>query len=174
MFKVSWKGRPKPAERPRTRFSKDKKSFYVYNPPSYYLYQQELIRFFSSFKEEPEMIEMFDKKNLVYGLSIKLIFRLKSSGKNLFYGKRPDIDNLYKAVVDALFLSDVNQVEDGLLTDKEGNAVFDRKGNQKIKYRQKIDDSRVIHTEILKLRVDSTEDEGFTIMIRNVGKEDIE
>lgn len=99
---------------------------------------------------------------------------MKSNGKNLFYGKRPDIDNLYKAVVDALFLSDVNQVEDGLLTDKEGNAVFDRKGNQKIKYRQKIDDSRVIHTEILKLRVDCAEDEGFTIMIRNVGKEDIE
>lgn len=174
MFKTSWQGRPKPAERPRTRFSKDKKSFYVYNPPSHYLYQQELIRFFSQFKEEHSLVELFEKRHIVYGLSVKLIFRLKSKGENPFYGKRPDIDNLYKAVIDALFLSEVNQVEDGFLTDKEGNPIFDKKGNQEIKYKQKIDDSRVIHTEILKLRVDSAEEEGFTLVIRNVGKEDIE
>lgn len=173
MFKAEWKGRPKPAERPRPRFSKNKKSFYVYNPPNYYLYQKELINFFSSFSEEDNLKELFDKKTLVYGLSVKLIFRLKAKGKAPFYGLRPDIDNLYKAVVDALFLSECNQLEDGFLTDKEGNEIYDGKGSPLIKYKQKIDDSRVIHSEILKLRVDSEEEEGFTIVIRNVGKEDI-
>lgn len=173
MFKAEWKGRPKPAERPRTRFSKNKRSFYVYNPPSYYLYQKELVSFFSGFSEDDKLKELFDKKEIVYGLSVKLIFRLKGKGNLPFYGLRPDIDNLYKAVVDALFLSKCNQIENGILTDNEGNPICDRSGTPLIKYKQKIDDSRVIHTELLKLRVEEEEEQGFTIIIRNVGKEDI-
>lgn len=181
MFKVSWKGRPQPAERARPRFSKNKDSYYMYNPPSYQKYQKKLIDFFSKYSDDPELKKLFDKKRLIYGLSVKIVFRLvastgknqSSTGKNPFYGKRPDIDNLYKAVVDALFLSKGNQIEDGFLTDADGEPIVDSKGDSLIKYKQKIDDSRVIHTELLKLRVDDEDQEGFTIIVRNVGREDI-
>lgn len=173
MFKVSWEGRPQPTERARPRFAKNKKSYYMYNPPSYQDYQKRLVEFFSEYSEDPELKKLFDKKQLIYGLSVKIVFRLSSKGEKPFYGKRPDIDNLYKAVVDALFLSECNQVEDGYLTDSEGNQIVDSKGMPLIKYKQKIDDSRVIHTELLKLRVDDAEQEGFTLVVRDVGKEDI-
>ncbi|WP_132981489.1 RusA family crossover junction endodeoxyribonuclease [Pediococcus pentosaceus] len=173
MFKISWEGKPQPAERARPRFSRNKDSYYMYNPPSYQMYQRSLINFFSKFSEDPDLKALFDKKQLIYGLSIKIIFKIQSKGKNPFYGKRPDSDNLYKAVVDALFASKVNQLEDGYLTDKEGNYVFDSKGNPLIKYKQKVDDSRVIHHEVLKLRVDEFQEQGFIVVIRNVGKDDI-
>ncbi|MGP9052393.1 RusA family crossover junction endodeoxyribonuclease [Lactiplantibacillus plantarum] len=173
MFKVSWKGRPQPAERARPRFSKNKDSYYMYNPPSYQKYQKKLVDFFSEYSDDPELKKLFDKKRLIYGLSVKIIFHLASNGKNPFYGKRPDIDNLYKAVVDALFLSKCNQVEDGFLTDANGDPIVNSKGDPLIKYKQKIDDSRVIHNELLKLRVDDEDQEGFTLIVRDVGREDI-
>ncbi|GAA3267941.1 hypothetical protein GCM10017706_32840 [Lactococcus lactis subsp. hordniae] len=71
-------------------------------------------------------------------------------------------------------MSAVNQIENGYWVDKNGEFILDADGNKTIKYKQKIDDSRVIHTELLKLRIDSEAEEGFTITVRNVGKEDIE
>lgn len=174
MFKVTWEGRPRPAERPRARFSADKRTYFLYNPPTYQEYQKTLVEFFNKYQEEESLKELFDKKQLVYGLSVKLIFRIKHKGKIPFYGLRPDIDNLYKAVVDALFKSNVNQIENGYWVDKNGEFYLDADGNKTIKYKQKIDDSRVIHTELIKLRVDSEAEEGFTVILRNVGKEDIE
>lgn len=174
MFKVKWSGRPQSAERPRTRFRKDKKSFYVYTPPNYEKYKENLKLFFSSFIDDKSYNEIFDKKKIVYGLSVKIIFRFKTENANIFYALRPDIDNLYKAVVDGLFESDGNLYENGVLKDKQGNTIVDAEGKALINYSQKIDDSRVVHAELLKLRVDTEEEESFTLIVRNVGKEDIE
>ncbi|HLQ96355.1 MAG TPA: RusA family crossover junction endodeoxyribonuclease [Pseudogracilibacillus sp.] len=173
MFETHYKGRPRPAERPRARFSSDSRTYYLYNPPSYQKYKAGLTEFFNQFSDDKNLQELFNPKELVYGLSLKLIFRLKGKGKKPFYGKRPDIDNLFKAVADSLFESNVNLIEDGIEQDKEGNTVTDAYGNPLTKYRQQIDDSRIIHTEMLKLRVDSEEEEGIKIVIRNVGKEEI-
>lgn len=174
MFKVEYKGRPKPAERPRARFAKDNKSYYLYSPPTYAKYKDHLIQFFNKFSEEKEFQDLFDPKNINYGLSLKTVFRLKGNGKNIFYAKRPDIDNLFKGVQDAIFQSEVNQIEDGYLLDKEGSKIVSEDGEPLIKYRSKIDDSRVVHAEQLKLRVDTEEEEGIIIILRNIGKEDIE
>lgn len=174
MFEAHYKGRPRPAERPRARFSEDKRTYYLYNPPSYQKYKAGLTEFFNQFADQEELKELFDPKQLVYGLSLKLIFKLKSKGQKPFYGKRPDIDNLFKAVADSLFESDVNMIEDGNEQDKAGNLITDAAGNPITKYKQKIDDSRIIHTEMLKLRVDEEEEEGIKVVLRNVGKEDIQ
>lgn len=174
MFEAHYTGRPRPAERPRARFNQGNRTYYLYTPPAYQEYKSGLIDFFNEFEKDDSLKELFDPKEIVYGLSVKLIFRLKSKGKKPFYGKRPDIDNLFKAVADSLFESNVNLIPDGYEKDEEGNLITDSEGNPVTKYKQKIDDSRIIHTEILKLRVDSEEEEGFSIIIRNVGKEDIQ
>jgi|SRR5690625_3239114 len=174
MFQAHYSGRPRPAERARARFSSGNRSYYLYNPPTYKKYKSGLIDFFNTYETDESLTELFDPKEIIYGLSIKLIFKLRSKGKNPFYAKRPDIDNLFKAVTDSLFESNVNLIRDGNKKDKEGDLVFDPKGEPLGKYKQKIDDSRIIHTEMLKLRVDTEEEEGFSITIRNVGKEDIQ
>lgn len=173
MFKVKWFGRPQPAERPRTRLRKDKKSFYIYTPPTYEEYKENLKLFFSSFKEDKSYKEIFDKKKIVYGLSVKIISRFKTGNANIFYALRPDIDNIYKAIVDGLFESDGNLYENGVLKDKQGNTIVDAEGKALIKYSKKIDDCRVVHMEVLKIKVDTEEEESFTLIVRNVGKEDI-
>lgn len=174
MFEAHYTGRPRPAERPRARFNSGRRSYYLYNPPEYQKYKAGLIDFFNKYEKDESLKEQFDPTKIVYGLSVKLIFKLYSKGKKPFYGKRPDIDNLFKAVTDSLFDSNVNLIPNGNETDKEGNLITDAEGKPIPKYKQKIDDSRIIHTEILKLRVDSKEEEGFSIVIRNVGKEDIQ
>lgn len=183
MFEVDYYGRPKPAERPRVRFSKGNKSYYTYNPPKYEEYKEGLIDFFNNYEKDDSLEELFNPKRIMYGLSVKIIFRLtmpidwrKPDTKklNLFYTRRPDIDNLYKAVIDSLFQSNINQIPDGHVIDKEGNELLDEDGEKIIKYRQRIDDSRVVHTELLKLRVETEEEEGFNLIIRNVGKEEIQ
>src|SRR5699024_4783957 len=174
MFEAHYSGRPRPAERPRARFSADNRTYYLYNPPTYQKYKAGLRDFFNEYETDESLKELFDPSKIVYGLSVKLIFRLYSKGKKPFYGKRPDIDNLFKAAVDGLFESNVNLIPDGNEKDKEGNLIVDEKGNPIPKYKQKIDDSRIIHAEQLKLRVDTREEEGITIIIRNVGKEDIQ
>lgn len=173
MYQIHYKGRPKPAERPRARFSLGNKNYYLYTPPTYEKYKRDLIEHFNKFENEKEFAELFDPKTLVYGLSVKIVFRLKGKGKQPFYGKRPDIDNLMKAIFDGLFQSNVNLIEDGIETDKEGNPVVDYKGVPLPHFKQKIDDSRIVHTETLKLRVDTEEEEGFHIILRNVGKDEI-
>lgn len=174
MFEAHYSGRPRPAERPRARFSYDNRSYYIYNPPEYQKYKAVLRDFFNQYEDDAALQELFDPQEIVYGLSVKLIFKLRSKGNKPFYGKRPDIDNLFKAVTDSLFESNVNQIRNGNEQDKEGNLITDEEGNPIPKYKQKIDDSRIIHSEMLKLRVDYEEEEGITIILRNVGKEDIQ
>lgn len=173
IFKTEFKGRPKPAERPRARFSKSGR-FYMFTPNSYKNYQKEVTEFFNKFADEPNFKDLFTPNKLVYGLSVTLIFKmtLKKKSANPFYGMRPDIDNLYKAVVDALFLNQVNMKEVGYQLDEEENVLFDEDGKPLIKYAQRVDDSRVVHTEQLKLRVDYKDEEGFFIKLRNVGKDE--
>lgn len=173
MYQIHYKGRPKPAERPRARFSLGNKNYYLYTPPSYEKYKRELIEHFNQFEKEEKFAELFEPKNIVYGLSIKIIFRLKGRGKQPFYGKRPDIDNLMKAIFDGLFQSNVNLIEDGIEIDKDGVPIMDSKGEPILHFKQKIDDSRIVHTETLKLRVDTEEEEGFQVVIRNVGEDEI-
>ncbi|MDT0112455.1 RusA family crossover junction endodeoxyribonuclease [Listeria booriae] len=174
MFRAVYQGRPKPAERARVRFSTGNKTYYMHIPETYRAYQNRLKEFFSQYAEDPDLKELFRARNLIYGLSIKLVFRLKGRGQHPFYQLRPDIDNLYKAVTDALFLSDVNIKHVGFEEDEEGNKILDNDGNPIETYKQKIDDSRVVHAELLKLRVDTEEEEQFTIVIRNVAEEDIQ
>lgn len=174
MFEAHYSGRPRPAERPRARFNHNNRTYYLYTPPEYQKYKDGVRKFFNQYETDESLKELFDPNKIVYGLSVKLIFRLYSKGKKPFYGKRPDIDNLFKAIADGLFESNVNLYLDGNETDKEGNLITDEEGNPIPKYRQKIDDSRIIHTEQLKLRVDTREEEGFSVIIRNVGKEDIQ
>lgn len=172
MYKLSYQGRPRPAERPRVRFSLGNKNYYLYTPPTYEKYKNELIEHFNKFSKDEKFTELFEAKNIIYGLSIKIIFKLKGNGKQPFYGKRPDIDNLMKAIFDALFQSDVNLIEDGIETDKEGIPIVDANGDPIPRFKQKIDDSRIIHAESLKLRVDKEEEEGVYIVIRNVGEDE--
>lgn len=174
MFQTHYAGKVRSAERSRARFSQENRTYFLYNPPTYEKYKTGLINFFNTYENDDSLAELFDPNKIVYGLSVKLIFKIKSRGKNPFHGRRPDVDNLYKAVADSLFQSNVNLIPDGDAMDKEGNLITDEHGNPMPKYKQKIDDSRIIHTEILKLRVDTKEEEGFSITIRNVGKEDIQ
>ncbi|WP_088841029.1 RusA family crossover junction endodeoxyribonuclease [Listeria sp. ILCC797] len=174
MFKVTKIGRPKPAERARARFNEGNKTFYMYMPQSYREYKSELIQFFNQYENDPNLQELFDRKKIIYGLSVKLIFRFKGKGYNPFYALRPDIDNLFKAVTDSLFESNINLIEDGYKTNKKGELLFDQDGKMIKKYKQKIDDSRICHTEQIKLRVDTEEEESLTIIIKNIGKEDID
>ncbi|HFD1725843.1 TPA: RusA family crossover junction endodeoxyribonuclease [Enterococcus faecium] len=174
MFKIKYGKRPQPAERPRARFAKDKRSYYMYTPPNYQSYLKLLIESFNQYEKDPSFSELFDKKKIVYGWSVKIIFKLKGKGKNPFYGKRPDIDNLFKAVADALMETEANKIQNGYEVDENGNQYLDHQGLPIPKYKKKIDDSRIVHAELLKLRVDTEEEEGFTLIIRNVGKDDIE
>ncbi|WP_252893792.1 hypothetical protein [Lentilactobacillus senioris] len=86
---------------------------------------------------------------------------------------RPDIDNLFKGIIDSLFQSKVNQVLDGIETDKNGNPIHDEFGNDIPHFKQRIDDSRVVHTEMLKLKATEESPEGFTLIVRNLGLEAI-
>lgn len=180
MFEVNWTGgRPQPVERPRVRFNEGNKTYYTYNPPNYAEYKETLKDFFNQYENDVLLEELFNPKKIVYGLSIKIIFRLWRSTEeeldsNPFYTLRPDIDNLFKAVVDSLFQSNINQIPNGYVVDKDGNELLDENGEKIVKYKQKIDDCRVIHAEILKLRVETKEEEGFKLIIRNVGKEEIQ
>lgn len=173
MFKVTYKGRPKPAERARARFNGGNKTYYMYTPEVYRKYKEELISFFNEYQDDPNLKRLFDPKKITYGLSVKLIFRFKGKGDNPFYTWRPDIDNLFKAVTDSLFQSKVNLLENGFKLDKDGNTMLDDEGIPIKKYKQKIDDCRICHTEQLKLRVDDEEKESFTIIVRNIGEEEI-
>lgn len=175
MFKAEYKGRPKPAERPRPRLGKNAKFYYMYNPPTYQQYKQELIEFFNQFESDKNFYELFDPKKVFYGLSLKVVFRFKASAQNPFYTKRPDLDNVLKAVQDALFQCKANLVEDGFMIDKgSGELILDENGQPIINYKQRIDDCRVVHFECLKLRVDTEEEEGFLVTLRNVGKDEIQ
>ncbi|MBC2242406.1 RusA family crossover junction endodeoxyribonuclease [Listeria booriae] len=174
MFKAVYSGRPRPAERARVRFGKGKRSYYMYMPEVYRNYKGKLIEFFGQYESDPRLVELFDSQKIIYGLSVKLIFRLKSKGDNPFYTLRPDIDNLFKAVTDSLFQSSVNLIDNGYEEDKDGQLILDVEGDPIPKFKQKIDDCRICHTEIIKLRVDTVEEEGFTVIIRNIGKDDTE
>lgn len=171
MFRAEYKKRPQPAERARVRFSNNNRTYYMYTPATYEKYTQELISFFNQFSDDPNFVDMFDKKKLVYGWSVKIIFRFKGRGSKPFYGLRPDIDNIFKAVTDSLMRTEANLIFDGYATDEEGNRYLDKDFQPIPKFRKKIDDCRIVHTELLKLRVDTEEEEGFTIIIRNVGED---
>lgn len=177
MFSAEYFGHPRPAERPRARFSSNNSHYYLYTPPLYAAYKEELIAFFDQFANNTDLKELFDTKKIIFGLSIKIIFKLKGriskNNNNPFYGMRPDIDNLYKAVVDSLFQSSVNTYPDGFEQNKDGSPIVDENDVPILHFRQKIDDSRVIHTELLKLKVADSSEEGFKIIIKNVGKESI-
>lgn len=173
MYKINYYGRPKPAERPRVRFSLSNRNYYLYTPSTYEAYKMDLIAHFNQFEKDADFSCLFNPKKIIYGLSIKIVFRLKGRGKQPFYGKRPDIDNLMKAVFDALFQSKVNLVEEGIKLDKNGIPLLDNNGLPIRHFKQKIDDSRIVHTEVLKLRVNTDKEEGFHLVLRNVGKEEI-
>lgn len=176
MFRIEYNERPRPAERPRARFSDGSRSYYLYTPPAYAKYKQELIEFFNQYQDDQDLKELFDKKKLLYGLSVKVIFRfdVKKESDNPFYGMRPDIDNLFKAVVDSLFQSGVNRIQDGYEKDKTDQYVLDENGEKIPHFKQKIDDSRIVHTELLKLKATKESPQGFTLIVKNIGIEKVD
>lgn len=163
MWKADFKGfRPRPAERPRFNPTLGR----MFIPKSYEDYQEMLIGLFNQYTETENFAEIFDKKKIVYGLSVQVVFRLTGRGKSAFYRYRPDSDNLYKAVLDSLFFCDANTIE----TD---TGELDKDGNPVIKYHQKIDDSNVVHQSTLKLRVENEDEQGFSIIVKNIGKDEL-
>lgn len=164
MFKVTIEGTPKSAKRPNyvPQFGR------VITPKDYREYKDWLIGEFNKYANDPELIEVLTKQK--YGLSVKLIYRFdRGASYQPFHRNRPDVDNLYKATIDALFQSDVNRIADGFVVDENGQPVDDGRGNKIVHYKQRIDDSQIVHNETWKLNIDPTKEKpSQTIIIRKI------
>lgn len=172
MWQMRYYGRPRGADRPRARFSSAGRHYYMYTSPDYTAYKNKLIDTFNGYVDDIDLQQCFSNK-FNAGLSVKIVFYLKGNGQKKLYGMRPDIDNLYKAVIDSLFESKINQIKNGFLVDNNGQFIFDKHGEKQLNFKQKMDDSRVVHTELLKIRVDELKQEGFLIKLRMIGLEEI-
>lgn len=142
---------------------------FVYTLPKYAKYKKQLVARFDEFADDADLRECFEE--CLYGLSIKIVYRAPRYGsKAAFNRRKPDADNLYKATIDALFESKVNQREFvRYKTKKTTGELVMQDGEPVGVYKHWIDDSNVIHADIWKMNANSEAEIGQTITIARIG-----
>lgn len=153
MFKCDIKIAPQSALRPRyvTKFKR------VLIPKKYRDYKDQMIAEFNQYADDEDLIDVM--QNAAFGISLGIIFRFDNRGsRRPFYRKKPDLDNLLKATVDALFESKVNLKMVGY--DEGGYPI----------YKQIVDDSNIVQVTMLKKQV-SADEVGQSITIKKIVEE---
>lgn len=162
MYRIDIDIPPESALRPRFV----KKWNRVTTPKKYKRYLNKLINEFNKYADDPDFYDVLH--NFKYGISIKVIFkfdrRSQSSNVRPFKRTKPDMDNLLKATVDALFESKINL--------KLDHTEHDPDGNEYPVYKQITDDCNIVHVEMLKINVDSDQ-VGQTIILKKMLEEEL-
>lgn len=132
-------------------------------PKKYLQYKNKLIGIFN--KEYADNEELRDVlRNSKYGINLKVLFKFDKRNSNRpYHRQRPDLDNLVKATVDALFQSDANRDYLGIKIDEDGNEYPD--------YKLITDDSNIVRMELMKINVPADE-VGQEIIIKKMLEED--
>lgn len=167
MWRATIKGKPKSVNYPYW----NPKAKRMFLRSDYVAYKKWLISEFDQYANDPELRKMFDTQK--FGLGVKVTYWLPAvNGSTLpTYRSRPDINNLYRATIDALFASKVNMFDTGEARyDKDGNRMLDYKTHEPLNVmKQRLDDSNITYTAVLKLAAQSAEEVGQMIVIGRVG-----
>lgn len=132
--------------------------------PKYRNYKERLTELFNEYADNEELIDIM--RNSKYGIDLKVIFKFDNTrNHSIFKRQRPDLDNLVKATIDALFDIDSNKELVGYKKDYLGREVPE--------FKQIVDDSNIVHFDLTKINVDP-EEVGQTIILGKILEEDIE
>lgn len=151
---------PKPAERPR--FVADLKR--TVTPIKYLDYKNKMIESFNyKYGKDEEIRDIL--RNAKYGISISILYKFDKKNSNRpYHRQRPDLDNLAKATIDALFESEVNQDFISWEKDVDGRPYKN--------FKNITDDCNIVMMKLMKINVPA-EEVGQEIVIKKMLEEDL-